>query len=243
MKRVDSATPLFVQLRESLREDIRSGHLPAGSKLPSEAELEQRFGVSRVTVRQALAELQAENLIQKVNGKGSFVRDPTRGSTELGPLAGFYEIMRRRGHATSGKVSKIKHIRADATVAAALRVPIGAPVATLSITRTVDGEVQTYQDCYASIGLLEAMSREDLGQNDLLTVLRKLDYPVARSHIDFEAINATPEQARRLQTRVDAALLRMQITSYDARDTPIMHNVFVARGDRFRYQLNASRPA
>ena len=84
------------------------------------------------------------------------------------------------------------------------------------------------------------MVNEDLGENDLLTVLnRRLGYPVVRSHIDFEAINATPELAAVLKTRVDAALLRIHITSYDGRDTPIMHNDFYARGDRFRYQLNA----
>ena len=86
------------------------------------------------------------------------------------------------------------------------------------------------------------MRREDLGENDLLTVLRdRLGYRVVRSHIDFEAINATDEMAKWLCTRADAALLRIHITSYDGQDTPIMYNEFVARGDRFRYQLNAGR--
>ena len=84
------------------------------------------------------------------------------------------------------------------------------------------------------------MYREDLSVNDLLTVLRqRLGYRVVRSHIDFEAVNASDAMAKQLQTRVDAALLRIHITSYDGQDTPIMYNEFVARGDRFRYQLNS----
>lgn len=238
----DSPSPLFAQVRDSLKASIASGTLAPGAKLPSEAELEQRFGVSRVTVRQALSDLQKQAIIEKVNGKGSFVSAPKRGSSELGPLSGFYETMRRRGHVATGLVSGIERIVADPTLAAALRLPVSAPLAVVTITRVVDGEVHAFQRCYGSIGLIESMVKEDLGENDLLTVLnRRLGYPVARSHIDFEAINATPELAAALKTRVDAALLRIHITSYDGRDTPIMHNDFYARGDRFRYQLNAGR--
>jgi GntR family transcriptional regulator len=240
MPRAASSSPLFAQVRDSLRDSITNGSLGPGDKLPSEAELEQRFGVSRVTVRQALADLQAQELIEKVNGKGSFVRKPTRHPSELGPLSGFYETMRRRGHVSSGVVSEIARIDTDATLAAAMRMPVSAPIGMLTITRLVDGEVHAFQRCYGSVRLLEAMVQQNLAENDLLTVLGKhLGHPVARSHIDFEAVNATAELAALLCTRVDAALLRIHITSYDGRDTPIMHNDFFARGDRFRYQLNA----
>lgn len=242
MIRADSSSPLFAQVRDSLKASIADGSLAPGEKLPSEADLEQRFGVSRVTIRQALSDLQAQELIEKVNGKGSFVRRPERANSELGPLAGFYETMRRRGHVATGVVSGIKRINADPTLAAALRLPVSAPLGMITITRVVDGEVHAFQRCYGSVGLIESMVKENLGENDLLTVLNKrLGYTVARSHIDFEAINASPELAKILKTRVDAALLRIHITSFDALDTPIMHNDFFARGDRFRYQLNTGR--
>jgi GntR family transcriptional regulator len=238
----DSSFPLFAQVRDSIKASIANGALLPGAKLPSEAEMEQMYGVSRVTVRQALSDLQKQSLIEKVNGKGSFVSKPKRSTSELGPLSGFYETMRRRGHVATGLVSAIERVAADPTLAAALRVPLSAPLGMVTITRLVDGEIHAFQRCHGSIGLIESMVKEDLGENDLLTVLHhRLGYPVARSHIDFEAINATPDLARMLNTRVDAALLRVQITSYDERDTPIMHNDFYARGDRFRYQLNAGR--
>lgn len=242
MLRDESATPLFARVRDALKAAIKDGSLAPGDKLPSEAELELRFSVSRVTIRQALSELQAQELIEKVNGKGSFVKRKARLPSELGTLSGFYETMRRRGHLATGIVSEIERVLVDPTLAAALRLPVAAPVARITITRLVDGEVHAFQHCYGSHGLLESMRREDLGENDLLTILRdRLGYSVMRSHIDLEAINATDEMARRLRTRVDAALLRIHITSYDGQDTPIMYNEFVARGDRFRYHLNAER--
>ena len=242
MDKVESATPLFAQVRDALKASIADGSLAPGDKLPSEEALERRFGVSRVTIRQALSDLQAMDMIEKVNGKGSFVRRTSRHPSEMGPLTGFYETMRRRGHVAAGIVSAIKRVKADPTVATALRLPVDGPVSRVSITRLVDGEVHAFQLCYGGQGLLQAMCREDLGVNDLLTVLRqRLGYRVVRSHIDFEAVNASDAMAKQLQTRVDAALLRIHITSYDGQGTPIMYNEFVARGDRFRYQLNASR--
>jgi GntR family transcriptional regulator len=216
--------------------------LAPGDQLPSEAALAQRFSVSRVTIRQALAELQTLDLIEKVNGKGSFVRRMARRPSEMRPLSGFYETMRRRGHVATGIVSAIERIKAEPTVAAALRMSVAGPVSRVCITRLVDGEVHAFQYCYGSQGLLQSMHRENLSDNDLLTILReRLGYHVMRSHIDLEAINATDAMAKQLHTRPGAALLRMHITSYDGQDTPIMYNEFVARGDRFRYQLNALR--
>ena len=71
-----AARPLFAQIKARLRQDILEKRLPAGQKLPSEAQMQQAFGVSRITVRQALNELQAEGLIETLNGKGSFVTRP-----------------------------------------------------------------------------------------------------------------------------------------------------------------------
>jgi len=69
----DSAVPLHVQLLNQLRHFILSGHWPPGSRLPSEPELQQQLQISRSTIRQALHEAQAEGLIERVPGKGTFV--------------------------------------------------------------------------------------------------------------------------------------------------------------------------
>ena len=122
-----SAVTLFAQVRERLRERIVSGALGTGDKLPSESELEAEFGVSRITVRQALSGLHAAGLIEKVNGRGSFVTRPAS-PRELGPMSGFYETMRRRGHVAHGKVSRVRRVRADAAVAAGLKLSPGTPL-------------------------------------------------------------------------------------------------------------------
>ena len=65
--------PLYLQLKNQIKKEIRTGLLKAGDKLPSEAQLQKEYGMSRVTVRNAMEELAAEGYIIKVQGKGSFV--------------------------------------------------------------------------------------------------------------------------------------------------------------------------
>lgn len=69
----ENATPLYLQLKNEIKHNIRNGILKAGEQLPSEAQMKEQYGVSRVTIRNAMAELEAEHYIVKIQGKGSFV--------------------------------------------------------------------------------------------------------------------------------------------------------------------------
>jgi GntR family transcriptional regulator len=109
-------SPLFVQVRDALRADILDGALGPGERLPSESALIERFGVSRITVRQALAELQSSGLVQTVNGKGSYVTRPGRGVAQ-GPLVGVLEAMRKRGHRARGRLLSHRVVKASRAVA------------------------------------------------------------------------------------------------------------------------------
>ncbi len=236
-----SIAPLFAQLRDHLRSVILDGGLAIGSKLPSEAELETSHGVSRITVRQALAELHAAGLIEKVNGKGSFVRrpEPPHG---LGPLIGFYEVMRRRGHKALGKVSPVRRLRADAQVAAGLSIPLHAPVGAITIVRLVDGQPFALHNVWGSTGLIERLAAEDLQTNDLITITQdRLGYRMDHSDMEIAALNASARLAKSLGIESGAAVLRLAIASFDTNGVPLLFSEFLARGDRFRYPLKIRR--
>ena len=68
-----NSTPLYLQLKNKIKREIRTGILKPGDKIPSEAQLQKEYGMSRVTVRNAMEELTVEGYIIKVQGKGSFV--------------------------------------------------------------------------------------------------------------------------------------------------------------------------
>jgi GntR family transcriptional regulator len=237
----DSATPLFAQVRDALRARIGTGELSPGTKLPSEGELEVAFGVSRITVRQALAELNTEGLIEKVNGRGSFVTRPAP-PADLGPLTGFYETMRRRGHKAWGKVGPVKSVRADANIAAALGVPPGTPLASLAITRFVDGEPLAHGVSHAGAELIARLAACDLGTVDVITVLNeRLGLRLESSQLELGAEAADARLAKRLGLQPGSPVLRLAITSRDFSGTPVVYTDFAARGDRFRYRVAVRR--
>ena len=92
----NSPIPLYYQIVEQVKEQIATGELTDGARLPSERELSEQAGVSRMTVRQAITTLQREGLIEVRQGVGAFVTPPKRTYDAL-HLLGFSEEIGRRG--------------------------------------------------------------------------------------------------------------------------------------------------
>ena len=111
-----SPVPLYTQLKELLRERILDGSYPPHSRMPSESELGKAFDVSRITVRQALGDLQKEGLIFKIHGKGTFVAKP-KTFQNVSTLQGLAESMTGRGYEVINRLRSFKFIAADKLVA------------------------------------------------------------------------------------------------------------------------------
>src|SRR4030095_12768320 len=86
-------TPLWLQLRLHLKRQIEDGALSPGEQLPSEAELCERFNVSRTVVREALGQLVIDGRIYKIKGKGAFVSERKSDEEFVGTTMGFWEEM------------------------------------------------------------------------------------------------------------------------------------------------------
>ena len=102
-----SPVPLYTQIKEILRTRILDGTYKAHEQMPSESELTRSFEVSRITVRQALGDLQKEGLIFKIHGKGTYVSQP-KAFQNLGKLQGFGEAMASMGYETFSQVVSFK---------------------------------------------------------------------------------------------------------------------------------------
>ena len=155
-----SPLPLYTQIKDVLRERILDGTYPAHSKLPSESELISAFGVSRITVRQALRDLQKEGLTFSIQGKGTFVTKP-KAVQELTRLQGFGEAMARKGYETYSKLVGTKEGSADKEVAQALDLPQGAPVVQIERIRYLNRSPVSLDVSFfpADVGRLFCFSR------------------------------------------------------------------------------------
>ena len=232
----DSAVPLHVQLREDLRRQIVSDQWSAHTQLPSERELCERYGVSRITVRQALGDLLRAGLIYTSVGKGTYVAVP-RFQEEIQPLSSFTQDMRRRGLSPSSRVLEAGLVAADEDVATLLRMPRGAEVVRLYRLRRADGVPIAVQLTWLPHSLCPGLLRFDLAERSLFEVLRQeYGHHLTRAETRIQAALARAEESLLLQVPTPAAVLISEQTTFLDNDAVVEWTHSVFRGDR--YQLH-----
>lgn len=133
-----SGVALWKQIAERIEAEIIEGRLSPGARLPTEAELAERFGVNRHTLRRALATLTDQGLIEATPGRGTFVREPPL-RYPIGPRTRFSEIVSAEGREPGGRVIGSKIEPATPDVAAALRIAAGEEVLRVEMVRDADG--------------------------------------------------------------------------------------------------------
>jgi GntR family histidine utilization transcriptional repressor len=126
-ERAPSAAPPYAKVKHHLKQGLAAGRWPPGALMPSEAKLVAEFGVSRMTVNRALRELQAEGLVARSQGVGTFAAPLHRVSSTL-TIRDLHEEIEARGHRHHASVHLQRAERASAALAAQLGVAAGARV-------------------------------------------------------------------------------------------------------------------
>lgn len=236
-----SAVPLYAQLRERLRARIVDGSYPQGARLPAESGISAIFGVSRITVRQALGDLQKEGVIVKAPGKGSFVARRTP-SQDLSRLEGFGEAMSRQGHRIVNRVVSNLDTPASPAVAARLGLAPGAPVTEVRRVRYLDRQPVSYEVTYLPPAVGSRLRGENLAERDIFLIL-EVDYGIVLGHADIQigAIGADPALAAALGVAPGAALLRIERLTWTAGGDPLDFEYLYVRGEAFQYGLRLPR--
>lgn len=235
--RLAGPAPLFAQVRDAVRSDILSGALRPGDRLPSESALIERFGVSRITVRQAIGELQTSGLVQTVNGKGSFVTRPGRGEAH-GPLVGVLEAMRRRGITARGKLLSHRHIKATEVVARELDLAPGSLVGAITVLRYRDEVPFVVGTTWCTVATADRLAKADLIERDVATAIEvELGLRHARTRVSVSAMVADAKLARLLAYDAGAAILRIRTTSIDYDSRPIAFSITDCRADMMDYRV------
>lgn len=233
--------PLHTQIREALRARILDGTYREHAQLPSESELTAKFGVSRITVRHALAHLQREGLIFKVTGKGTFV-SKRKAQQDLSRLQGFGEAMHRLGRETFSRVLGHGLLRADPEIAARLEVAAGDTVVELRRLRYLDHAPISLDLSYFPAAIGEQVLRADLASRDVFSILEnEVGIALGAAEVSIEAALAEGDIAVALGIQEGAPLLRIErlTTSNDGR--PIDFEYLYYRGDAMRYRVHLER--
>jgi len=229
----DTETPLYIQLTDLLRQQIASTELAPNQRIPSERDLCERYGVSRITVRQAMANLTNEGLITTVPGKGTYVTLP-RLKGDLQPLRSFTDEMSARGMKAKSKVLAASIESADENLANQLHVSTGTEVVKISRLRKTDGLNIAIQTSWLVHRQCPEILKFDMTDRSLYAVFRdEYQLVLTNAETSFCAALATPEQCELLNIQPPAAVLLVDQTTFLGNGSALEYTHSVYLGDRY----------
>lgn len=216
-------------------EAIESGQLTPGDRVPSERELTEQFGVSRMTARQALRELESQGYLYRVQGKGTFVASPKLEQPLVG-LTSFTEDMRRRGLAPGARVLAAGEVEADRKVARLLGLSEGQRVFRLERLRLADGQPMALEIAHIPAAICPGLESESFADVSLYRFLwERCGLLLVRAAQSMESVPASAYEAEMLGVDEGAPLLLLERLCFDGRGRAVEFVRSLYRGDRYRF--------
>ncbi|MBC7218453.1 MAG: GntR family transcriptional regulator [Candidatus Caldatribacterium sp.] len=238
----DSPIPIHVQLRDALKQVLRSGEYKPGDRFFSENEIAKKYNVSRMTVRRVMDDLLREGLIFRVPGKGTFVAQQ-KIVEKLTELVGFTKDMERKGCTPSTKVLKKRVVYPPKKIQEYLHLGKGEKVLLLKRVRYASGEPMALQTAYIPLKFFPGIEKVNFEKNSLYDTFKKFGRPPVWAKQDMEAtLIRDEEQARLLEVAPGSAGMLSERLTYDLEGNPIEFTVTLFRGDNYRFTVHLTNP-
>ena len=232
--RMESASPLYAQMMERIRLDILQGVYPVGSQIPTEHDLEIRYSVSRVTVRRALQELTAAGLLERKQGKGTFVALP-KPDMEERAIQGFHEACREMEKKPSVLSVRIQERTAMEKDRVLLNLREGDKMMEIQRVLAADDEPVILEINHFSMAYAWLESAGLKGS--LYRVLQEYGIRAEKSIYDLSLTRAEGEEARLLQVEDGTVVMVVDQVVYDQKERPLHTSHQLIRGERYTLRI------
>jgi len=230
--------PAYLQVADALREQITSQEFSPGTKLPSEKQLMDRWGVSSRTIRVALDQLRAEGLVISRQGSGVFVRKqavPRRLSTDITTSFGWYHTLRRQGLQAAGE-THVSEAPASPLVAEWLGIEVGTPVTVRDrlLGTEEHGPVMLATSHFPKWVTDQAPELTDATRGGMPEILRE-HFGDTYSHDVITTRMPTPQERERLDLDPGTPVQLIHGGTYDQDNRTLHFIVVVAAGSRIEF--------
>jgi GntR family transcriptional regulator len=227
--------PLYIQIAEGLIQQIESGDLAPGERLPPERELSRMFGVNRMTLRRALMRLELQGLLNRRQGAGTYVSEP-KIERQADELVSFSRGMTRRGYLPGAKLLRFERKPAAVRIARELSILVGAEVFYFHRLRYLDHEPVMLEEFWMPVDRFPDLESFDLINRFIFDIVEdEYGLTVTRARQSLEPVVATDYEAEMLNIQVGSPLMLERRLSFDEHDEPIEYGKDLYRGDRFRF--------
>ncbi len=230
----------YLQVYTVLSQALAEGDIAAGEALPSEPSLVRQYGVSRTTVRRALARLAAERCIVRRRGSGTFARDNIVRASSARQNASLIDDQRTIATNTSVRLLEFKHTPVPDFLHREWP-EIGANVLTIRRVRYIDHEPVALVTSYIPEEIGQQLTVRRLGSDTLLAVLDKLGIHATTTEQEVSAAAADPVTARHLNVGVGSPTLNLKCLARDAKGRIVRFANYLYRPDRYEIHTVVER--
>lgn len=235
--------PLYKALKHKLTEELRAGRWRHGQVIPSEPRLARRYGVSVGTLRRAVGELVAENILVREQGRGTFVASHTRDYM----LNVFFRIEDRAGRRAlpDSELISFRRGRAHRAAATGLRIAVGDPVYEIRARLSLHGKAVIADDIRLPARLFPDLNEHVFADRDTTIYgmfQARYGVTVARTTETLTAELADERTRRLLGLKAPAAVLKIVRTAYAHKDVPVDWRVRYVNTASHRYLSVLGRP-
>lgn len=229
-----SPQTLHSQLEEIIRKGIENEEWKPDSNIPSENELSNLYGISRMTVRSVLYLLVSEGLIYKVPGKGTFVSKP---KIVLSQMA-IQDQLEQMGYETSTRLVSIENLIVSSKISKLLNLSSNTQVYVLKRIRYIKEEAFSIHISYIPVFLCPNLESKNLEREQLCNILRnEYQFKIDRKVETLESAIATTEEAKMLSVKKSFPLILLESIVYAENDLPIEFSKVLFRGDKIKLHL------
>lgn len=232
--------PLYLHIKETLKKQILAGEYAPHERMPSESELMKKFGVSRITVRQALRDLHAEGLIFSSQGKGTFASKP-KAMQDVQHLEGFDEAMQPKGYETSSRLVSIRETAVHKDIQEKLGLKPRSKAVEVIRVRYLNRAPVSVDRSFFPLEIGRKLFSKDLSGDIFPMLENKLGVSLGRAEISLEARPADAEVASFLELELGDPVMWVERLTRDSNDQPIDFEYLAFRGDSYKYRFQIER--